>query len=981
MWLNPLVGIIIIVSQIHRGNTKLLFLQTLTRHGDRAPLKHYEWDLTPSDFWPEGYTNLTELGKRQNYVLGKFLRFFYQDFLTSNPNEVICNSTAEPRCIMSGKFLISSYYNSEPKWGLENNIDLDSIPVYFETLEKDKYLSLQNNCPRFFKEYRNTFSSPDFLQKAAKYQDALTALLPKLGPIYLPYELELVQDTLFILKKHERPLPSWAKGFSDELDGYAELITYSPWKIPQIMRLRAGPILGKIVDDMKRKISDEIFTLKLQLNVVQSHLLFPVMDTLGVFNNVLPPYCATLIFELHDMPNGTNAVRLLYFNSSVPENGIQVPHVLTIKGCSEFCSIDFFDDYVKQFVPQDWDAECSIEKNSSSHSCGINGRGKFVKITSTILITELFLQAVYKITFELSHIFAEQSNFPTLVTMDVAFNSAYPTPIGNSPLIPLLLMSLAQQKNAPTTKETFQEEYDFIVVGAGSAGSVVASRLSELPCVKVLLLEAGKSPPVITDVPAVWGSFMKTDIDWNFKTVPQKNTASSHINNRVRWPRGRALGGSSILNAMLYTRGNMRNYNDWATQGAEGWSEEDVKKYFLKLEDNRDQEYLANGYHAQGGPISVEKPKYSGETKHPIQEAAEQMGYQVVDVNGPTQTGFYDYQLTIRNGQRCSTAKAYLVPAENRTNLDVLTNAFVTKILFEHNRAIGVQFEYKNKLNTVKSSKEVIVSGGAINTPQLLMLSGIGPKKVLNKLSIPLLKDLPVGENLQDHYAVALAFSINFSIAKPSQKLSDPVNIEEYINFRTGPLSSVTSWLAFLEGNTNEALDTEFPEFELYLGDVDVSSFKAYNLKSDVYNEVNPYDSPIIDPNYFGDPEDRKDIVEGLKVCHSIGTSAPLKKIGSKRFEIPHPECKEHPIDSDKYYDCLTRSFILTSYHPVGTAKMGSPDDPTTVVDPLLRVKGIEGLRIIDASVMPIIPSGNTNIPTIMIAEKASDIIKSTINC
>ncbi|KAG8178919.1 hypothetical protein JTE90_014125 [Oedothorax gibbosus] len=359
MWLKLLAGIIIILSQIHGGNTKLLFLQSLTRHGDRAPLKHYEWDQTPSDFWPEGYTNLTELGKRQNYVFGKYLRFFYQGFLTSDPNEVICNATGEPRCIMSGKFLISSYYYSEPKWGVENNFDLDSIPVNFETLDKDKYLSLQSDCPRANEEYKNAFSSEDFLQKSDKYEDILTALSPKLGAKNLPNELEIIQDTLIILKKYERPLPSWAKEFFGELDEYVELITYYPWKIPQIMRLRAGPIIGKIVDDMKRKISGKISALKWQAYDVQSHLLFTVMDALGVFNNVLPPYCATLIFELHDMPNGKNAVRLLFFNSTVPENGVQVPHVLTIKGCSEFCSLDFFDNFTKQLVPHDWEAECS----------------------------------------------------------------------------------------------------------------------------------------------------------------------------------------------------------------------------------------------------------------------------------------------------------------------------------------------------------------------------------------------------------------------------------------------------------------------------------------------------------------------------------------------------------------------------------------------------------------------------------------------
>ncbi|GBN92454.1 Glucose dehydrogenase [FAD, quinone], partial [Araneus ventricosus] len=321
--------------------------------------------------------------------------------------------------------------------------------------------------------------------------------------------------------------------------------------------------------------------------------------------------------------------------------------------------------------------------------------------------------------------------------MDLAAERAYPTPIANSPLLPLLLISLATQRNAPRQATTIRDEYDYIVVGGGSAGSVVASRLSEEPCVTVLLLEAGATkPPLINDIPALGRYFWNTDIDWQFKTERQKHAAYLHSNKQVIWPSGKGLGGSSLLNAMLYVRGNHEDYDNWEAQGAKGWGYKDVFPYFLKLEDNQDPDYLANGYHASGGPISAKKPEYEGEIKNPIREAAQQMGYEILDSNAARQTGFYDHQGSIRNGQRCSTAKGYLVPAENRTNLDIVGGAWARKVLFDGTKAVGVQFDYQNSSYEIKARREVIMSAGTTNTAQLLMLSGIGPRDHLEEFNV-----------------------------------------------------------------------------------------------------------------------------------------------------------------------------------------------------------------------------------------------------
>ncbi|KAG8175261.1 hypothetical protein JTE90_020794 [Oedothorax gibbosus] len=599
-----------------------------------------------------------------------------------------------------------------------------------------------------------------------------------------------------------------------------------------------------------------------------------------------------------------------------------------------------------------------------------------------------------------------------LSTMDVAANSAYPTPFSHSPLLPLLLLSLARQKHTPTPKTTFEEEYDYIIVGAGSAGSVLASRLSEVPCASILLLEAGKSPPLLTDVPAIARNFWFTDIDWAYKTVPQKHSGYALVNNQVVWPSGKAVGGSSVLNAMLYVRGNRENYDKWARGGAVGWSTSDICPLFMKLENNTEPEFFAKGFHAVEGPMTVRRPSYEAEIKKPIFEAAEQMGYENLDPNGEKQTGFYDFQATIRDGQRCSTGKAYLAPAENRTNLDILPNAFVRKVVLRGRNATGVEFDFGGKTYQVRARREVIMSAGTVNTAQLLMLSGIGPRKHLQQMNIPIVANLPVGNNFHDHGSTPLIFQLDPQIPQFLKKLGDPVNVQEYIQNRSGPLSSIEGIAATAFLNGQQMPKEDFPNHQIYFAEVpkEVLQYQV-GLKPEVYqqmfgsyenstlyaclvsilqpksrgtvrlNSKDPYDPPLIDPNYYENPEDVQDVVQGLKTCMKIATSGPMQKLGSKPLTTMLPGCEQYVTDEDNLLECLTRSVVMSLSHQVGTAKMGDPTDPTTVVDSQLRVKNIQGLRVVDASVMPIVPSGNTNIPTIVVAEKAADLIKATLNC
>ncbi|XP_054724116.1 LOW QUALITY PROTEIN: glucose dehydrogenase [FAD, quinone]-like [Uloborus diversus] len=596
--------------------------------------------------------------------------------------------------------------------------------------------------------------------------------------------------------------------------------------------------------------------------------------------------------------------------------------------------------------------------------------------------------------------------------MDIAAERAYPSPFANSTLFPLLLMSLASQRHTPRTKTTFREEYDYIVVGAGSAGAVVASRLSEIPCVNVLLLEAGGPAPLVSEVPLNQPALLGSDIDWKYLTVPQKNTGQSLVNEQVAWPSGKTIGGSSVLNAMLNIRGNRQDYDDWAAMGAEGWSYEEVLPFFIKMEDVESSENVANGFHGVGGPITVEKAKYFPEIGEKIVEHAQQKGIRIGDVNGPSQFGYYDLEGSIRRGQRCSTAKGYLVPVENRTNVDIVSNAFVTKILIENGEATGVKFDFEGNTFQIAAKREVIMSAGAINTAQILMLSGIGPREELERFQIPVIADLPVGKNLQEHMGVPLAFTLSSDITPVAMKANDSSRILNYINNRTDVLTcpNGVETVRFLRSSCKNRRNSA-PDIQLYFGEASIGVASNLNLKQEVIekyygslrdkasfvchshslrpksrgtvslNSSNPYDPPLIDPNYFDHPYDTKLAIKGMKECMRTAMSEPFQSIGSTPLPTPFPNCEKYVKDEDAYFLCMTRQFVWTYSHQVGTAKMGDPSDPTTVVDPNLRVKNVRNLRVVDASVMPTVPSGNTNVPTIMLAEKASDIIKSTITC
>ncbi|XP_054709570.1 glucose dehydrogenase [FAD, quinone]-like [Uloborus diversus] len=597
--------------------------------------------------------------------------------------------------------------------------------------------------------------------------------------------------------------------------------------------------------------------------------------------------------------------------------------------------------------------------------------------------------------------------------MNTSAARPYNTSISNSPLLPLLILSLAKQKHTPLGTTQIRTEYDYIIVGAGSAGSVVANRLSEIPCVNVLLLEAGPPPPILTSVPVLARSGWYTEIDWRYRTAPQKHTGRGLINRQLIFPRGKMLGGTSVLNHMVYVRGNRNNFDDWAAQGATGWSYDEVLPYFKKAEDNRDPDVRNNGFHGVGGPLTVHRPRYDTEAKRRIFEVAEQLGYQNVDSNGRNQTGIFDFQGTLRGSQRCSTAKAYLVPAENRPNLDILPNAMVKKILIENKRAVGVVFDHGDDIYEVFATREVILSAGAINTPQLLMLSGIGPRKDLQKLNIRVEADLPVGLNLQDHAGPFMNFVMPPNFESLTERTSKPENILRYAYNKTGPLASTDGELMQLFssiGSANQPAD--FPDYQIHFSETTAQLAKEYfGLLPEVYDRLyasyenrslltcytcmlqpksrgkvtlrsrNPFDPPIIDPNYFEDERDLDAVVEAMKVCKRIGTSKPMRDLGVRLARTMYPGCEQYALDDDLYFRCQARSVSISIYHPTSTAKMGDPRDPTTVVDPQLRVKNISGLRVVDASIMPIITSGNTNAPTIMIGEKASDIIKSTISC
>lgn len=523
--------------------------------------------------------------------------------------------------------------------------------------------------------------------------------------------------------------------------------------------------------------------------------------------------------------------------------------------------------------------------------------------------------------------------------------------------------------------------FDYIIVGAGSAGCVLASRLTEDPACRVLLLEAGgedDSPLIRT--PAFYGQLQDSPCDWADRTVPQ-----AHLNGRrIFMPQGRVLGGSSAINYMIYIRGNRTDYDGWAQAGNAGWAYEDVLPYFVKAENNRT---FHDRYHGTAGPLEVTSHPPSNPLVERYLAAAQEAGIPFnPDFNGAFQEGCGPLQATIGGGARCSAAGAYLHPARGRPNLTVLTHAFAIQLHFNGTRAVGVEYLRSGALEKAGASCEVILSAGALRSPQLLMLSGIGPKPELERLGIAVRRDIPgVGKNLQDH----LHTRVRCEITQPLTFAPLPDELKsaaarEYQANRSGALASnLLEAGAFVRSDPHETipglqlfflmtLSPDYPEGGT--PNRHGITFTAYINRPLSRGEVtlasaDPLDRPVINPNYLSVPDDVR--------CAVAGVRWNLRILHARAFDaIRGPEVAPAAnARSDEELESFVRRSASTTWHPAGTCKMG--DDDMAVVDSRLRVHGVEALRVVDASIMPTIVSGNTNAPTLMIAEKAADLIRN----
>jgi choline dehydrogenase-like flavoprotein len=524
-----------------------------------------------------------------------------------------------------------------------------------------------------------------------------------------------------------------------------------------------------------------------------------------------------------------------------------------------------------------------------------------------------------------------------------------------------------------------EPSYDYIIVGAGSAGCVLANRLSARPDLRVLLLEAGgaDSNPFI-HMPAGLARLVgNRQINWAYRTEPEPELAGR----RLYWPRGRVLGGSSSINAMCYTRGHPLDYAEWAAAVSSAWSYAGVLPYFLKAED---QARGASEFHGAGGPLAVEDLRFRNPLSAVFVEAAASCGVpRNADFNGASQEGVGFYQVTQRRGRRCSAATAYLRPARSRDSLEIRTHCLAARIFFEGTRAAGVEYLHRGVPTRARAEREVLLAGGAIGSPQLLLLSGIGPADELRALDTQVVADLAeVGRNLQDHLDFCTLSKCRRAITYDFTRAQELGVLLRYLLTRSGPgVSNIAEAGAFIR---SPLAPDQRPDIQLHFVPAQLDDHGRNRLEGHGFTihacvlrphsrgrlrlrSCRPQDPPLIEARYLSDDRDLPVLLEGIRLSRQIIHAPPFAEFrGSEVF--PGEERSAAPDLAE-----IVRRKAETIYHPAGTCRMGS--DSRSVVDEQLRVRGVEGLRVVDASVMPRLIGGNTNAPTIMIAEKAADLL------
>ncbi|XP_013195330.1 glucose dehydrogenase [FAD, quinone] [Amyelois transitella] len=566
-----------------------------------------------------------------------------------------------------------------------------------------------------------------------------------------------------------------------------------------------------------------------------------------------------------------------------------------------------------------------------------------------------------------------------------------------------------------------QEEFDFIIVGAGSAGCVLANRLTEIADWNVLLIEAGGNENFFTDIP-IFAPFLSiTPLNWGYKSEPEKRACKDLRGKVCYLPRGKILGGSSVLNFLIYQRGHPDDFNDWVKMGNPGWSYSEVLPYFKKSENIRIPELKNSSYHGRGGYLDIDYAPFKSPLEIPFRKGAEELGYKWNDPNGEQVIGFTKPQATMRKGRRCSSSKAFLEPVRFRRNLKVTKFSTVERILIKSQTkyAYGVEFRKHNKRLQVRARREIIMAAGSIGSAQLLMLSGIGPADHLMDIGVKPILDLPVGYNLQDHVTFSgNAFLVNDSDLTVSDlKAASPASAAAYLAGQ-GPLTLPGGSAGLAFSRTKYAYDDPSPtrpDVELVMGGGSIAGDLFGSLRatvgitddwwSHVYYKLslrarqqsfalNPVlirprsvgrltlrsarfsDHPKIQLNYFEDPRDMGVLIEGVRLAQRVITTKAFQRYGTRLHDTPFRGCEHYTFDSDKYWECAIMQTSITLDHEVGTCKMAPLGDRTGVVSPRLLVHGMQGLRIADASIMPRIPAAHTHAAVVMIAEKAADLIK-----